>query len=37
VVWSHRLTAREARRFEPRVFLAGRDHWNPAAEAAKLP
>jgi pectinesterase len=35
--WSHQLSANEARQFQPRVFLAGRDHWNPQAEAAKLP
>lgn len=37
VPWSHQLTAAEARQFQPRVFLAGHDHWNPEAEAAKLP
>jgi pectinesterase len=36
VAWSHQLTAREAARYRPRVFLAGKDHWNPEA-AAKLP
>jgi len=36
VPWAHRLTARDARQFEPRVFLAGRDGWDPVAEAAKL-
>ena len=35
--WAHQLTARESRRFEPNAFLAGPDHWNPLAEAAKLP
>ena len=35
--WSHQLTAREAAQFQPSVFLAGKDHWNPEAEAAKLP
>jgi len=35
--WSHILTAKEAAMFEPKVFLAGTDHWNPIAEAAKLP
>ena len=35
--WSHQLTAREAAQYHPRVFLAGNDHWNPEAEAAKLP
>ena len=37
VPWSHQLTAPEAAKFRPRVFLAGKDHWNPEAEAAKLP
>jgi pectinesterase len=37
VPWSHQLTAAEARQFQPRVFLAGKDHWDAEAEAAKLP
>jgi pectinesterase len=37
VPWSHQLTASQARQFQPRVFLAGKDHWNAEAEAAKLP
>lgn len=37
VAWSHQLTAREAAQYQPRVFLAGKDRWNPEAEAAKLP
>ena len=37
VPWSHQLTAQQARQFQPKVFLAGKDHWNPEAEAAKLP
>jgi pectinesterase len=37
VPWSHQLTAQEATQFQPRVFLAGKDRWNPKAEAAKLP
>jgi pectinesterase len=37
VSWSHRLTAAQARQFLPRNFLAGKDHWNPIAAAAKLP
>jgi hypothetical protein len=37
VAWSHQLTAREAARYKPRVFLAGKDHWNPEAAAVKLP
>jgi pectinesterase len=35
--WSHQLTAQEAAQYAPRVFLAGKDHWNAEAEAAKLP
>jgi pectinesterase len=37
VSWSHQLTARQAAQFQPRVFLAGADHWDPVAAAAKLP
>lgn len=37
VSWSHQLTKQQAAQYMPRVFLAGKDHWNPAAEAAKLP
>jgi pectinesterase len=37
VAWSHQLTAREAARYQPRVFLAGKDRWNPEAAAVKLP
>ena len=37
VAWSHQLTAHEAAQFQPRVFLAGKDHWDPIAAAAKLP
>jgi len=37
VPWSHQLSAREAAQYGPRVFLAGKDHWNPEADAAKLP
>lgn len=37
VPWAHQLNAKEARQFEPRAFLAGSDHWDPAAAAAKLP
>ncbi len=37
VKWSHQLTAREAAQFKPRVFLAGKDHWDAVAAAAKLP
>jgi pectinesterase len=35
--WSHQLTDHEAAAYRPEVFLAGNDHWNPQAEAAKLP
>lgn len=35
--WSHQLTARQAAQFRPKVFLAGADHWDPVAAAAKLP
>ena len=35
--WSHQLTARQAAQFRPRLFLAGADHWDPIAAAAKLP
>lgn len=34
--WSHQLTARQAAQFRPRVFLAGKDGWDPVAAAAKL-
>ena len=34
---SHELTAEEAAQFLPARFLAGTDHWNAVAEAAKLP
>ena len=37
IAWSHQLTAREAARYKPRAFLAGKDHWNPEAAAGKLP
>ena len=37
VSWSHQLTAQQATQYRPRAFLAGRDHWNPIAAAAKLP
>jgi pectinesterase len=37
VPWSHQLNASQARQFLPAAFLAGSDHWNPVAEAAKLP
>ena len=34
---THQLSAGEAARFMPNQFLAGSDHWNPLAEAARLP
>ncbi|HXE08583.1 MAG TPA: pectinesterase family protein, partial [Acidobacteriaceae bacterium] len=41
VPWSHQLTAAEVKQYLPRNFLAGPksgpDHWDPIAEAAKLP
>jgi pectinesterase len=37
VAWSHQLTAQQAAQYAPRVFLAGKDHWDPIAEAQKLP
>ena len=37
VPWSHQLTSAEAAKFLPAAFLAGSDHWDPIAEAAKLP
>lgn len=37
VSWSHQLTAAQAAHYMPKAFLAGNDHWNPEAAAAKLP
>lgn len=37
VPWSHQLTAAQAKPFFPAKFLSGKDHWNPQAEAKKLP
>ncbi|GGH15197.1 pectinesterase family protein [Silvibacterium dinghuense] len=37
VSWMHKLTAAEAQAYEPKNFLAGDDHWNPEAVAAKMP
>jgi pectinesterase len=37
VPWSHQLTPAEAKQYLPANFLRGSDHWNPEAEAAKLP
>lgn len=34
---THFLTAAEARAFEPEVFLAGGDHWNPAGANPTAP
>ena len=31
------LTDAQAKRFAPGIFLRGSDHWNPEAEAARLP
>jgi pectinesterase len=35
--WAHQLTPAEVKQFLPAAFLLGNDHWNPEAEAAKLP
>jgi pectinesterase len=35
--WVKQLTPTQAKEFEPAKFLRGSDHWNPEAEAAKLP
>jgi pectinesterase len=37
VPWSRQLTQAQAAQFAPRLFLAGSDHWDPIAAAAKLP
>jgi pectinesterase len=37
VPWSHQLTSDQANQYLPQNFLAGPDHWNPIAEAARLP
>jgi pectinesterase len=37
VPWSHQLTEAEAKQYLPQTFLAGPDHWDPIAEAVKLP
>lgn len=37
VSWSHQLTKQQAAQYMPKVFLAGKDHWNPVAAAARLP
>jgi pectinesterase len=41
VAWSHQLTTAQVKPYLPQTFLAGPksgpEHWNPIAEAAKLP
>jgi len=37
VAWSQQLTAKEAKAFGAKKFLAGSDHWDAVAEAARLP
>lgn len=37
VKWSRQLDQNDAAAYMPGVFLAGDDHWNPEAEADKLP
>src|SRR6185437_9010680 len=37
VPWSHQLNAAQLKQFLPAKFLSGKDHWNPEAEAKKLP
>ena len=37
VPWSHQLSRQQAQLFAATEFLSGVDHWNPPAEAAKLP
>ena len=37
VPWSHQLTKSEITQFLPASFLAGKDHWNAEAAAARLP
>jgi pectinesterase len=37
VPWSHQLAPSEAKQFLPATFLSGKDHWDPLAEATKLP
>lgn len=37
VLWSHQITAAEAKQFLPAAFLAGSDHWDPEAAATLLP
>lgn len=35
--WTHQITAKEAAQYVPKIFLAGKDHWDAEATAAKLP
>lgn len=35
--WAHQLTDAEMKQYLPQTFLAGTDHWDAVAEAAKLP
>jgi Pectin methylesterase len=37
VPWSHQLTSEQANQYLPQDFLRGGDHWDPIAEAARLP
>ncbi len=37
VAWAHLLTAEETKQFLPQTFLAGPDHWDAAATAARMP
>jgi pectinesterase len=37
VKWSHQLSSAQAQQYLPKNFLSGSDHWQPEAEAAKLP
>jgi pectinesterase len=37
VPWSHQLSSAAVKQYLPQAFLAGSDHWNPIAAAAKLP
>jgi pectinesterase len=37
VPWSHQLSAKDAAQYMPKVFLAGKDHWDPVTAASELP
>ena len=37
IPWSHQLTPTQTKPFLPATFLRGSDHWNPEAEASRLP